>query len=126
MSMPKRSSCRLPDRMRIRIPKYKQWPSKKLKTFQPGPMEALESGRFQGAIMDSYLETHMCEILCMQMQRRLRNTCTCMTPTSFTFRVSMEVTLHSSRSHFTSRIFPLTHFKFGYRDLQISKNNRVR
>jgi len=42
----KRSASKLPDRMRIRIPKYGEWPSKKLKNFQPGPMEALETGRF--------------------------------------------------------------------------------
>jgi len=49
----KRSRCRLPDRMRIRIPKYKQWPSKKLKTFRPGRLEALESKRFEDILYDA-------------------------------------------------------------------------
>ena len=44
----KRSTCRMPERMRVRIPKYKMWSSKKIKTFKPGRREALESKRFEG------------------------------------------------------------------------------
>lgn len=49
----KRSKCRLPDQIRIRIPKYSEWPSNKLKHFQPGPVEAMKSGRFEDIIYNS-------------------------------------------------------------------------
>ena len=34
--------------MRVRIPKYGKWRAKQMKNFQPGPLEAMQSGRFEG------------------------------------------------------------------------------
>jgi len=43
----KRNQMRFPEKLRVRIPKYKMWPSKKLQNFKPGWFQALRSGRFE-------------------------------------------------------------------------------